>query len=36
MQSPFIVKFIERVESINNIYIVTELCNGGDLENALD
>ncbi len=36
LESPNIIRFVERVESNNYIYIVTELCNGGDLDNALD
>jgi serine/threonine protein kinase len=36
LDSPNIIKFVERVESSNYIYIITELCNGGDLDNLLD
>lgn len=36
LESPYIIKFFEKVECNHYIYIVNELCNGGDLENVLD
>jgi serine/threonine protein kinase len=34
--NPYILKFIDFFETVNNIYIITEYCNGGDLQQVLD
>ena len=35
VKSKHIVKFIDVIYSKNNIYIITELCDGGDLNDYL-
>ena len=32
IRNPNIIKFIEMLKTVNNVYIVYELCNGGNLE----
>ena len=35
IDNPHIVKLIDVLHSINNTYIITEYCNGGDLREYL-
>lgn len=35
LQSDYIVKIIKYLETANNMYIVLEFCDGGDLEHLL-